>query len=675
VDRLQAALAELASADVVALPDQQVRDELLGLLGCLNSVSALVASRLDVFDTRELAELDGFRTATAWLRGFGRLSPGAASGLHKRARVLRALPALRAAALDGAVSAEHVDKVQQLTDRVDLEQIKAYDDILADLCAAAAPAEAQKACERIAAHHDPDGADPDPAADFERRDLSVSRSGSMTYVKARLDAEGGAAFQAVLDAVMRPPAKDDPRSAGQRRADAMIDLCRATLAGGTLSTVQGVRPQIGLLITPEQLAGLTTDATTGATTGAAFGAAFGAAVAAATDPLARVAGPLARAADPLTAAGVPDVDQPWLSWVGQIPNATARRLACDAEFFRIVLDPRNGLPLDVGGAYRIVPPWIRKAVLARDRTCRWPGCDAPHAWLDIHHTMPWEDYHRTQVDELLALCRFHHVRVHECGWTAHFDVTTGQVNVTRPDGRPYELGPSQPWTHPAPKGRESRSHGADPRTGRRSRVREHLKTTGPTRTDRGSDEATGPPGPTCVLLITRPAYVGPYIRSRATMEPGFPAPVAGSSRMWTGAMGRSGVVRAAASMTSALVLAGCMSRAGTVSPDPRPVATVAIGVDLPFAVSGPGRVHGHDAGDGALSRAGRPPGRAVPGGVDQIRQRTGRPRALGRHGMRSQREQATSRPGTRSPSSAPTSPGARRRSCRSSTRRPTARCS
>ena len=492
MDRLQAALAELASADVVALPDQQVRDELLGLLGCLNSVSALVASRLDVFDTRELAELDGFRTATAWLRGFGRLSPGAASGLHKRARVLRALPALQAAALDGAVSAEHVDKVQQLTDRVDLEQIKAYDDILADLCAAAAPAEAQKACERIAAHHDPDGADPDPAADFERRDLSVSRSGSMTYVKARLDAEGGAAFQAVLDAVMRPPAKDDPRSAGQRRADAMIDLCRATLAGGTLSTVQGVRPQIGLLITPEQLAGLTTDATTGATTGAAFGAA----VAAATNPLARVAGPLARAADPLAAAGVPDVDQPWLSWVGQIPNATARRLACDAEFFRIVLDPRNGLPLDVGGAYRIVPPWIRKAVLARDRTCRWPGCDAPHAWLDIHHTMPWEEYHRTQVDELLALCRFHHVRVHECGWTADFDVTTGQVNVTRPDGRPYELGPSQPWTAPATQRPASHGVTGGP-TGGPTIPRPRAPEDNRADTDvQGSDEATGPPGPT-----------------------------------------------------------------------------------------------------------------------------------------------------------------------------------
>jgi hypothetical protein len=493
-------LAELAATDVVALPDQQVRDELLGLLGCLNSISALVASRLDVFDTRELAELDGFRTSKAWLRGFGRLSPGAAAGAHNRARVLRALPALQAAALDGAVSADHVDKVHQLTDRVDLEQIKAYDDILAGLSAAAGPAETQKACERIAAHHDPDGADPDPEADFERRNLTVSVSGGMTYLKGRFDAEGGAALQAMLDAIMRPPAKDDPRDAGQRRADAMIDLCRASLAGGQLSTVHGVRPQIGLLMTPEQLTGLTTGVTAAAAaslTGAAgvAGGVFGEALAAATNPLARVAGPVAHAADPLTAAGIPPVDRPWLDWVGPIPNATARRIACDAEFFRIILDPRNGLPLDVGSAYRIVPPWIRKAVLARDRNCRWPGCDAPRAWLDIHHVMPWAIYRRTTVDECLALCRFHHVRVHECGWGMDFDVKTGQVAITRPDGRPYELGPSQPWTTPTAQGpvgggsatRSSASRGpAIPRQ-RAPEPTEHLPDVP------GMDQTTGPP--------------------------------------------------------------------------------------------------------------------------------------------------------------------------------------
>ena len=41
------------------------------------------------------------------------------------------------------------------------------------------------------------------------------------------------------------------------------------------------------------------------------------------------------------------------------------------------------------------------------------------------------------------------MRVHEDGWTAHLDPTTGQVTITRPNGTPYELGPSQPWRPPA----------------------------------------------------------------------------------------------------------------------------------------------------------------------------------------------------------------------------------
>jgi hypothetical protein len=244
-------------------------------------------------------------------------------------------------------------------------------------------------------------------------------------------------------------------------------------------------------MTPEQLTGL---ATVGTGPVAATRVVFDQALTSATNPLARVAGPLAAPADALAAAGVPPVDQPWLDWVGPVTPATARRIACDAEFFRIVLDPRNGLPLDVGSAYRIVPPWIRKAVLARDRTCRWPGCDAPRAWLDIHHVLPWAIYRRTTVDECLALCRFHHVRVHDCGWGLEFDVGSGQVTITRPDGRPYELGPSRPWTTPSAQGPTAQG-----RIAQRGSIIPRPRAPGcdaqPSDVP-GSDQATGPPDQT-----------------------------------------------------------------------------------------------------------------------------------------------------------------------------------
>jgi hypothetical protein len=110
-----------------------------------------------------------------------------------------------------------------------------------------------------------------------------------------------------------------------------------------------------------------------------------------------------------------------------------------------VLDPATGLPLDVGRSYRIVPHWIRKALHARDRTCRWTGCDVPAVWTDSHHyVLPWYLGGETNVDELISVCRYHHVLVHEGRWTIDLDRSTGEVFVTRPDGTPYELGPSQP---------------------------------------------------------------------------------------------------------------------------------------------------------------------------------------------------------------------------------------
>jgi hypothetical protein len=286
-------LAELAAMDVVDLPDQQVRDQLLALLAVTNTAAALVATRADSFDRRELADLDGFRTLRSWLIGFGRLAPGAAIAIGKRTRLLAALPAVREAALAGTVSVEHLDKVHQLADQLDgVEPIAPFDEVLAQLSSSANPGRDAEACERIAAYLKPDGPAPDPEADFERRELSLSRSGTMTHIRGRLDAEGGAALYAAprrAHATTRPA--DDDRNAGQRRADAMVDLARGALAHGPLPTVGGHRPQVGLLISPEALTGLTgaTDepgGDSGADGGGDRAPGGGAGIVAARDPLA-----------------------------------------------------------------------------------------------------------------------------------------------------------------------------------------------------------------------------------------------------------------------------------------------------------------------------------------------------------------------------------------------------
>jgi hypothetical protein len=459
VPDLVAVLGQVNAVDVTALPDQQVRDEVHDLIAARNQVDAALASRLGSFDVRELSELDALRCTRTWLTSFGRMSQGAATRWLNRARLLRHLPALERAARDGGVSGEHLDKVHDLAHRVGVEAVREYDEILAGVASAANPAETQRAAERIAAHLDPDGSPPDPEADFERRELTLARVGSMTYVRGRLDPEAAAVMQTVLDAMMRPPAADDTRNTGQRRVDALIDLFKGFLSGGGLPTVGGERPQLGVLVSPSALAGLTP--TSSATPSAA----------------ASGAGSAVRAGDPLTRVGIPpEPDRPWLAWVGEISTELAQRLSCDCETWRVVLDSTSGLPLNLGRTHRVVPAGLRKAVLARDRTCRWPGCDAPAQWVDIHHLDAWAKGGLTNVDRLLSLCRYHHHKVHEGHWTIEFDSATGEVRVTRPDGRPYELGPSQPFTTPARKGP------APPRP----------RTDGMT-ADRAAEADTGPP--------------------------------------------------------------------------------------------------------------------------------------------------------------------------------------
>ena len=115
-------------------------------------------------------------------------------------------------------------------------------------------------------------------------------------------------------------------------------------------------------------------------------------------------------------------------------------MACDAKVIPAVLGGASE-PLDVGRATRVIPPAIRRAVVLRDRTCRFPGCDRPQAWCDAHHVLHWSDGGPTSLQNLLLLCRAHHRSVHE-GFSVEM-TKTGPV-FRRADGSVVEARAQSP---------------------------------------------------------------------------------------------------------------------------------------------------------------------------------------------------------------------------------------
>src|SRR5204862_4878370 len=79
-----------------------------------------------------------------------------------------------------------------------------------------------------------------------------------------------------------------------------------------------------------------------------------------------------------------------LDWGQTICGESARRLACDAALTAILVD-EQGEPLSVGRTTRVVPAGMRRALVLRDRSCRWPGGGRPATRGDAHHLDPWRD--------------------------------------------------------------------------------------------------------------------------------------------------------------------------------------------------------------------------------------------------------------------------------------------
>jgi hypothetical protein len=120
---------------------------------------------------------------------------------------------------------------------------------------------------------------------------------------------------------------------------------------------------------------------------------------------------------------------------------TARRLACTARI-ETVIEDGAGTVVGLGRTTREPSPQMMRALRHRDGGCRFPGCGS-RRFTHAHHIVWWAGGGRTDLDNLLLVCSFHHKLVHELGWRLRRH-TGGRVRWYRPDGRRYRAGPSPP---------------------------------------------------------------------------------------------------------------------------------------------------------------------------------------------------------------------------------------
>jgi hypothetical protein len=128
-----------------------------------------------------------------------------------------------------------------------------------------------------------------------------------------------------------------------------------------------------------------------------------------------------------------------LDGYGPIPASMARELlAGGAESFRrVLLDPRDGTPLEIGRiSYRLTKA-MKKALQLRDGKCVFPGCSNNSLDNDTDHLTAWQHGGTTDVSNLAQLCPRHHRLKHNSRWTPTPAATDEPPGWTSPTGRHY----------------------------------------------------------------------------------------------------------------------------------------------------------------------------------------------------------------------------------------------
>ncbi|WP_441296478.1 hypothetical protein [Arthrobacter sp. ZGTC412] len=129
-----------------------------------------------------------------------------------------------------------------------------------------------------------------------------------------------------------------------------------------------------------------------------------------------------------------------LDGYGPIPASMARKLVADgtSSFYRVLVDPRDGAPLEIGRTNYRLTKAMKKALLLRDGKCTFPGCNNPSLDDESDHLTAWHHGGTTGITNLGQLCPKHHHLKHATGWTPTPATKNEPPAWTSPTGRHYK---------------------------------------------------------------------------------------------------------------------------------------------------------------------------------------------------------------------------------------------
>jgi hypothetical protein len=358
-------LATQIQEHIDRLPNEALKQMVVGLKQHIDAVSALLAIHVKELDTRALPVLDHGISTTNWLMQRCYMSSGEASGTIKAARALSHMPTVNENALNGKVPWRSVQLLSQARDRYP-DEFAVHEQVFADT----ATYFSLKDLRRAIGHWEQQVNYDNALDDVKSLEALRGFHHDQTYegiwaTKGTFAPEGGHFIDTALNSLVHASNIDaaESRFPRQRRADALVDICRFWLDHNqTVRTSGGEKPHATITIDYATLVG--------------------------------------------DKRRLPEIDG------SAVDLEAIKRILCDAGVVRMLIDSESQ-PIDVGRRVRTIPPSLRRALEVRDGGCTWSGCTAPASWCDAHHIIHWANGGTTSLDNTRLLCRSHHRAIHE----------------------------------------------------------------------------------------------------------------------------------------------------------------------------------------------------------------------------------------------------------------------